>query len=69
EIIAVSLKQNPAFSALSYPWGASKQDQEIELNGSSFYISGSLLDAILQFQVEDDSSQKLFWVDAVCVSQ
>ncbi|KAF2729998.1 HET-domain-containing protein, partial [Polyplosphaeria fusca] len=69
QISNVPLAQSEAFSALSYAWGTSEQDQEIALNGSSLSISQTLLDALVQLESEEDSKKKLFWIDAICINQ
>lgn len=68
QIIRTSLEHSPAFSALSYSWGSSKPNRGIEVDGSNMYVSENLLAALLQFQADDSSSPKLFWVDAVCIA-
>jgi hypothetical protein len=68
QTIQTSLKHSPTFSALSYSWGSSKPNREIEVDGSHMYVSENLLTALLQFQADDSSSSKLFWADVVCVA-
>ncbi|KAJ4369045.1 hypothetical protein N0V83_006127 [Neocucurbitaria cava] len=51
------LDAKTGFSAVSYAWG------------NSPFISSALLDALLQLQQDDDSGEKLYWIDANCISQ
>lgn len=66
QIVSVPLDPSPGFAALSYAWGSSKQNKEIEVDGSSMYISEKLQDALLQFQADDKARWNFLWIDAVC---
>jgi hypothetical protein len=67
DLSLVPLEHAPGYSALSYAWGSSPHDKEIEVDGSILHISGDLLDALLEFQGDDTCVQKFFWIDAVCI--
>ncbi|KAF2820972.1 heterokaryon incompatibility, partial [Ophiobolus disseminans] len=63
------LMQSPSFTALSYAWGTSKPSREIELDGCLMLVSQNLLDALVELQADESTSQKLFWIDAICINQ
>ena len=65
-IETVSLEANVKFVALSYAWGTSKNRKCIEVDGRALYVTKNLFEALVQFQCELDSHDKLLlWADAV----
>lgn len=65
ETITTPLTSCPPFTALSYAWGDTKQNQDIEIDGRSMLISTNLRDALQQFLADEVPLSEFFWIDAV----
>lgn len=76
KLSVVSLEDRPRFTALSYAWGTSAENEEIRLNGQVVPIKGNLAYAlrhVYQHWVDaftDEKSRQMFhWADALCIDQ
>ncbi|KAJ4201510.1 hypothetical protein NW767_006598 [Fusarium falciforme] len=76
KLSVVSLEDKPRFTALSYAWGTSEENEEIRLNGKVVPIKGNLayaLRPVYQHWVDafpDKRSRQMFlWADALCIDQ
>src|ERR1700743_2109228 len=55
------------YSALSYVWNAAPGNEKIYLNGYEFEVSKNLELALRQ--VRDGRTERILWVDALCINQ
>jgi hypothetical protein len=68
------LSEAPAFTALSYCWGASTPNHAIDLNGFTVTIRANLYDFLLRW-ANDSHNDELehasgyLWVDQLCIDQ
>ena len=63
----VSLHDDPAYVALSYVWGDSKDTTPIECNGHEFLVTKNLKNVLDHLYA---SCRKIvIWVDALCINQ
>ena len=76
KLSVVSLKTNPAFTALSYVWGDAKITKEILLDGQTVQVTSNLAGALEYVKqhwcrafVGRDPVEFRLWVDAVCINQ
>ncbi|KAI4870246.1 heterokaryon incompatibility protein-domain-containing protein [Hypoxylon rubiginosum] len=73
----VPLEDAPPYFALSYSWGAHKQDVPIYINGMALSISRSLAGALQRLRAlamdETESNQNIrverMWIDRICIDQ
>lgn len=77
----VTLNNPPAYFALSYAWGWTKEDNshlthDIWINGAKFKITETLYEALLRIRgsmatqgLADVSESPALWVDAICINQ
>lgn len=76
KLSTVSLKENRAFTALSYMWGDPHITENITLNDRNFAVTTNLAAALgyvhhhwaTQLPSRDSKSFRL-WVDAICINQ
>jgi hypothetical protein len=63
-----SLDSNPTYQALSYTWGSKTKSNlhDISLDGQIFKVTLNLRRALWQLQ---STSEKTFWIDALCINQ
>lgn len=66
-IDVVSLEDTPKYEALSYTWGALVKAERIHCQEGFLDITKNLQSAFLQLRRKN--SDRLLWVDAVCVNQ
>jgi hypothetical protein len=67
DLQCVSLGATPEYEAISYCWGTRAGAIEIQCDGRPFMITKELAAAFKKFRRED--SNRLFWVDAICINQ
>lgn len=68
-LVHVSLENPPEYEALSYCWGSSEQDKQVECRDQSsdgiLRITNSLERAIISLR----SSSRRLWIDQICINQ
>lgn len=64
-----SLNDGIRYEALSYVWGGSSGAQHIMLDGRPFNVTDNLHLALQFLRRPEGGSERLFWVDAVCINQ
>lgn len=62
------MNQSPPYIALSYMWGTDTAQQRIRLQGHPFLVRKNLADFLQQISTEE-LSDKLYWIDAICINQ
>lgn len=67
-LTTVSLDDHVDFDALSYTWGNPHDCFPIQLNGSEFFVTINLYDALKTFR-DDHAVSKYLWIDAICINQ
>jgi hypothetical protein len=67
DLQCVSLSETPEYEAISYCWGTQAGAIEIRCDGRPFMITKELAAAFTKFRRED--SNRLLWVDAICINQ
>jgi hypothetical protein len=67
DLQCVSLSATPEYEAISYYWGTHAGAIEIQCDGRPFMITKELAAAFKKFRRED--SNRLLWVDAICINQ
>lgn len=65
----VSLKDRPQYEALSYMWGDSSLKTSILIGNDYVSVTESLADALYEMQFHVLGSERLLWVDALCINQ
>jgi hypothetical protein len=55
------------YSALSYVWGSTDEEQAITLDGQNFLIRKNLWSALLYLR--STSEPNYMWIDAICINQ
>ncbi|CZR69749.1 uncharacterized protein PAC_19649 [Phialocephala subalpina] len=63
----VSLSQKPQYEAVSYMWGIGQASHTILLTGKPYQVRDNLHDAL--FQLRNSKSQRVLWIDALCINQ
>ena len=59
----------PTYAALSYTWGENIFDHTFSLDGSPFFITENLHDALTTMYQSVREEGMMFWVDAICINQ
>jgi len=67
ELVRVSLKDEPAYLALSYTWGTKIESGNLLANNEAFSATVNLQIALEQFRNAEQDVH--FWVDAICIDQ
>ncbi|KAH8598629.1 heterokaryon incompatibility protein-domain-containing protein [Bisporella sp. PMI_857] len=62
------LESAPAYTAISYAWGANETTRTVFLNNASFGISVHVLEALNQFSFLVPGSHAI-WLDKICINQ
>ncbi len=72
-IDAVSLLENPGFTALSYVWGTGASRSRVTINSReeqfSMLIAENLASALHGLQPEPNETPLTIWIDAICIDQ
>ncbi|KAH8687936.1 heterokaryon incompatibility protein-domain-containing protein [Tricladium varicosporioides] len=63
----VSLHSSPSYEAVSYCWGKASETALITCNNTIIPIQRNLFNLLIVFR--NSSSDRLLWVDAVCINQ
>jgi hypothetical protein len=66
ELINAALDDFPDYEALSYTWGSSGTNVQIELDGQDVSIRSNLAYALAALR---NSETRVLWVDALCINQ
>ena len=66
-ISTVRLSSRPRYDALSYCWAKPIFNKQIQCNGKSLAITGSLHSAL--HHLRDHGHSRMLWVDAICINQ
>ncbi|KAJ9644536.1 hypothetical protein H2201_000310 [Coniosporium apollinis] len=67
ELYRVSLRDPPAYTALSYTWGAPGA-YPIWIDGKILHVQENLL-MVLRWLRGYDEPERLLWIDAICINQ
>lgn len=67
ELTHTTFASKPKYDALSYTWGSPDLVKTININGHEVEIRENLYWAL--FNLRRRMSQRLFWIDAICVNQ
>jgi hypothetical protein len=62
-----NVNQAKAYQALSYVWGSTQDPGAIQVDGSDFTVTRSLMDFFTSFRSEYDCF--VLWIDAICINQ
>ncbi|KIW08025.1 uncharacterized protein PV09_00970 [Verruconis gallopava] len=62
-----SIADPPAYEAISYCWGDSRQNTSIICNGSLLPVTLSVLDVLVQLRHSNE--RRRLWIDQVCIDQ
>ncbi|KAM0798438.1 heterokaryon incompatibility protein-domain-containing protein [Usnea florida] len=66
-LIHTTLRNHPAYKALSYCWGEVKDLETIDIDGYVFSIGPNLKAALQNIRHPEESTY--LWVDAICINQ
>jgi hypothetical protein len=66
-ISKVSLRDEPAYEALSYTWGDLTSPGQIYLNGRPYQVTKNLVSAIRYLRLI--AKPRVLWIDALCINQ
>ena len=66
-LICVSLKESPAYEALSYCWGNNPSSETITIKEAELQVTSNLYDALLRLR--DETAVRKLWADAICINQ
>jgi hypothetical protein len=66
ELVQANLDDFPDYEALSYTWGRSRADVQIEINGCNIRIQPNLAHALAALRGREI---RVLWVDALCINQ
>jgi hypothetical protein len=72
DIFCINLEDSEyPWHALSHVWGTAERNQEIVLNGKTFYTTSNLLAALKAVDTlqRRENSTLLIWIDAICINQ
>jgi hypothetical protein len=67
ELRTVSLRNDPAFEALSYTWGDPNPKDTISVNGHPFEVTVNLELALRALR--EPQRPRVLWIDAICINQ
>ncbi|KAM7220200.1 Heterokaryon incompatibility protein (HET) domain containing protein [Rhypophila decipiens] len=68
-LVTAHLDKKPSYEALSYVWGSERSSTPIQCDGRDRYINRNLYQALLSLQRLEESANRLFWIDALCINQ
>lgn len=66
ELVNTKLDDCPDYEALSYTWGGSSAEHQIEINGRKIKAQSNLAHALATLRGRDT---RVLWVDALCINQ
>jgi hypothetical protein len=69
DLIHAALDEAPEYSALSYTWGHAMHPTMILVNNQGLLIHANLHDALMHIATLLKGSERLLWVDAICINQ
>ena len=62
-----SLDDPPPFTAVSYTWGESANEQAVIIDGATCYVRENCANALWQARLHHPS--QLIWIDSICIDQ
>ncbi|KAK0644334.1 heterokaryon incompatibility protein-domain-containing protein [Cercophora newfieldiana] len=65
----VAFSERPKYEALSYMWGNSSDQRDIEVNGKRFRVTENLYHALWFLRARATGKHLQFWIDAICINQ
>ncbi|KAM7204844.1 Heterokaryon incompatibility protein (HET) domain containing protein [Rhypophila sp. PSN 637] len=68
-LVTAHLDKKPSYEALSYVWGSEPSSTTIQCDGRDISITRNLYQALRSLQRLEDSTNRLFWIDALCINQ